>query len=68
MKTWKNAELVELNINETAWGLWPSDKERGIIIGTNGLLANNNTNTNNNNGGSEEDTTKGPSVTPDTLS
>ena len=34
MKTWKNAELVELNINETAWGVFCSDKERGIIVGT----------------------------------
>lgn len=63
MKTWKNAEVVELNINETAWGFYPSDKERGIIIGTHDA-----THDATNGGGSDEETTKGPSVTPDTLS
>jgi len=30
MKTWKNAEVVELNINETAHGTWDSYVEFSI--------------------------------------
>jgi len=66
MKTWKNAEVVELNINETAWGLAPADKEWGFIIGTHdatgGKGGNGDTETGNGDDG------KGNAVTPDTLS
>jgi len=65
MKTWKNAEVVELNINETAWGIVPSDKERGFFIGTHDATPGGSETIP---GGSEE--TKGPdnNSTPDTLS
>lgn len=50
MKTWKSAEVLELNIDETANGkhwLWTEGEKRLILPGyhTTGLSANTNTNT-----------------------
>jgi len=61
MKNWKAAELVELNINETASGWWPCDSEKGCWgpFGTHDATGK---------GEAPEEETKGPSVTPDTLS
>lgn len=57
MKTWKNAELVELNIAETANGLYPAMYE-GIFgdclcgnDANHGPLTGHNTNTTENNNG-----------------
>lgn len=33
MKTWKNAEVVELNISETAWGRDHNTEEKSYITG-----------------------------------
>ncbi len=61
MKTWKNAELVELNINETAHGTWDFYVEASINgVGTNNDLADGKD--------SDGDGKPGNSSTPDTLS
>lgn len=59
MKTWKNAEVVELNINETAHGQWDSIVE----ISFNGVGTNNDVFD-----GKDSDGDGNPSQTPDSLS
>lgn len=59
MKTWKNAEVVELNINETAHGRWDSILE----ISHNGVGTNNDLFD-----GKDSDGDGTPSQTPDSLS
>lgn len=59
MKTWKNAEVVELNINETAYGQWDSIVE----ISFNGVGTNNDFFD-----GKDSDGDGNPSQTPDSLS
>ena len=59
MKTWKNAEVVELNINETAHGQWDSYVEFSV----NGTGWNNDLFD-----GKDSDGDGNPSSTPNTLS
>lgn len=59
MKKWNAAEVVELNINETAHGQWDFIVEASINgVGTNNDLLD----------GKDSDGDGNPSVTPDTLS
>lgn len=63
MKNWNAAEIEELNIAETANGIFPFCKEFCIIFD-----GPNNNNNNNNNENEEEGSDKGDNVTTDTLS
>lgn len=65
MKNWNAAEIVELNIAETANGFLPWCKEWCII--TNDGLSNNNNNSGSEDG-SEDGSDKGDNSTTETLS